>query len=228
MGKIIVFEGTDHSFKETNAKKLVEYIKNNITEKVLYIPFPLYDDESALFIKSYLAGKYGDVNDVNPYCAGIMYALNRYHYLKKIDINSKIKEGYWIVFDRYTGSNLIHQTCKLETQEEKLEYINFMEKYEYEICNLPKADTTIYMKMDPDIIEDHMKERSLKNGEEKDIHENNIAYMKKSYAQGVEISNLKKWKVVNCFYKSGMKVQVRSREDIFDNILDCLKEEGVL
>ena len=47
MGKIIVFEGLDCSFKETNSKALEDFLKNN-GEKVKLFSFPAYKSKEDL------------------------------------------------------------------------------------------------------------------------------------------------------------------------------------
>lgn len=222
-GKFICLEGLDFSFKETNTKRLYNYIKDNITEKIILLSFPNYESESTYFVKEYLNNKYGNSSEVNPYEASVYYAVDRLDTIAKLDIRNKLEEGYIIISDRYIGSNLIFQTTKLKDKDSKDidEYINWVTDFEYNKLNLPKEDITIFMDMPIKVSHKLMLERNLKNGMSNDGHEQNYEFMSnvEYVAKNIIIPRLG-YKVVSCVDE---ELNIRSEDDIFENIIFILK-----
>ena len=63
LGKFIVFEGLDCSFKETNSNKLYEYIKETHPEiNVKIVHFPRYGEPACCMVEKYLKGEYKNEN----------------------------------------------------------------------------------------------------------------------------------------------------------------------
>lgn len=226
-GKIIVFEGLDYSFKETNSKKLFQYIKENITEKVILLSFPNYESDSSYFVKRYLNGDYG--NDVDEYKASIFYLVDRYDTIIKENINQLIEEGYIIILDRYTGSNLIFQTAKIdknssneiESNVKKMKFIKWVKDMEYNIFNLPKENVVIYMNMPLEVSYELMKQRKLKNNEDNDIHEDNKKFLEIVENNALSIANSNLWNIVNC---TDNELNIKDENTIFNEVLDVVKK----
>lgn len=226
-GKIIVFEGLDYSFKETNSKKLFQYIKENITEKVILLSFPNYESDSSYFVKRYLNGDYG--NDVDEYKASIFYLVDRYDTIMKENINQLVEEGYIIILDRYTGSNLIFQSAKidinssneLESNVKKMKFIKWVKDMEYNIFNLPKENVVIYMNMPLEVSYELMKQRKLKNNEENDIHEDNRRFLEIVENNALSIANSNLWNIVNC---TDNELNIKDENTIFNEVLDVIKK----
>lgn len=226
-GKIIVFEGLDYSFKETNSKKLFQYIKENITEKVILLSFPNYESDSSYFVKRYLNGDYG--NDVDEYKASIFYLVDRYDTIIKENINQLVEEGYIIILDRYTGSNLIFQTAKIdknssneiESNVKKMKFIKWVKDMEYNIFNLPKENVVIYMNMPLEVSYELMKQRKLKNNEDNDIHEDNRKFLEIVENNALSIANSNLWNIVNC---TDNELNIKDENTIFNEVLDIVKK----
>ena len=214
-GILIVFEGLDYSFKETNCKKLYEYIKST-TDKVELLSFPNYDSQSSIFVKNYLSGKYGKSSEVDPYQSSIFYAMDRYDTICGLNIKEKLEDGYIIIMDRYIGSNLIFQSTKFNDDNMANNYIQSMSDFEYHVLGLPKEDIVIYMNMPIDISYELMKERKLKSGEDTDGHEDNYEFMKKVEENAKKIIDKLGYTVVDCVNKDNT---IRTKEEIFNNIL---------
>lgn len=220
-GKMIVFEGTDGSFKETNSKRLTEYIKNNYNENTVLISYPQYDSESSVFVKRYLSGIYGEVYDVNAYAATTFYALDRYHNKKTIDC--MLSKGYTVILDRYTGSNIFHQSVKFDTNEKMDKFIDWCIDLEYNIFGLHKEDITIFMYKPSNI--NTIKDRDSKNGITNDIHESNNGYQYKLDKNHGYICNKLSWNIVNCYEEKDNSMALRDKELIFNNILKVLNDK---
>lgn len=222
-GLFINVEGLDFSFKETNTKRLYNYIKDNITEKVILLSFPNYESKSADFVKKYLNGEYGKASEVDPYQASVCYAIDRFDTISEMDIKKKLEEGYIVITDRYTGSNLIFQTTKLKDAPYKLtnDYIDWVIDFEYNKLKLPKEDITIYMDMPIKVSHKLMMERKLKNGMSTDGHEENYEFMSnvELIAKKLIIPRLD-YKVVSCVDQD---LNIRTEDEIFEEILKILK-----
>ena len=226
-GIIINFEGLDYSFKETNSKRLYEYIKRSITEKVILISFPNYESQSSYFVHEYLKKSYGDADNVNEKQASLFYAMDRYDTIKKINIEKLLDEGYYIILDRYTGSNLIFQSTKIynknkdNTSAESLveDFIEWANDLEYNILQLPKPDKVIYMNMPVKISYPLMQERALKNGETEDCHESDREFMESVEKNALYTAKYLNWNIVNCINDTD---QIRDEESIFMDILNIV------
>ena len=218
MGKLIVIEGTDSSGKETQTKKLYERLLSE-GKNVRKISFPNYDSPACEPVKMYLAGKFGDnASKVNPYPISTMYAIDRYASYK-MDWGNFLQNGGIIITDRYTTSNMVHQASKIEDKEEKEKYLQWLEDLEYNKMELPKPDMVIFLNMPTDMAAKLMAERKNKiTGEiQKDIHEKNKEYLKKSYDNACEIAKKYNWQEIKCVNK-----ELKSIEDIGEEIYNLV------
>lgn len=218
MGKLIVIEGTDSSGKETQTKKLYERLLSE-GKNVRKISFPNYDSPACEPVKMYLAGKFGDnASKINPYPISTMYAIDRYASYK-MDWGNFLQNGGIIITDRYTTSNMVHQASKIEDKEEKEKYLQWLEDLEYNKMELPKPDMVIFLNMPTDMAAKLMAERKNKiTGEsQKDIHEKNKEYLKKSYDNACEIAKKYNWQEIKCVDK-----ELKSIEDIGEEIYNLV------
>lgn len=218
-GKLIVFEGLDYSFKETNSKKLYEYIKEKVTDKVFLLSFPNYESESSIFVKNYLSGKYGKASEVDPYQSSMFYAMDRYDTIHNLKIKEKIEDGYIIIMDRYIGSNLIFQSTKFDNDENINKFIDSISNFEYNLLDLPKEDIVIYMNMPIDVSHKLMKERKLKSGDSVDGHEDNYEFMKKVECNANKIAKKLNYEIINCVNEDN---NIKTEDDIFNEILSII------
>ena len=184
---MVTFEGTDCSFKETNAKKLVDYIQNELGYKVNLFSFPNYESDSSYLLRNYFK-KTRHMKQLSPEKISTLYALDFYD-----TWYNKIKEyydnGYIIVMDRWLYSNIYYQgirelqTLKSDLSVDNLKYYlestklkDFISKYEniiYDEMELP--DTNIMLKMihDKKTTKELIQERNSDN----DINEGEFKYL---------------------------------------------------
>lgn len=226
MGKIIVIEGTDSSGKETQTKLLFERIKREY-EKTIKISFPNYDSPACEPVKMYLAGKFGrDATQINPYPVSTMYAIDRYASFKQ-EWEKFYNDKYIIITDRYVTSNMIHQASKLGDENEKNEYLKWLEDLEYEKIGIPRADKIIFLKMPTEKAKLLMEQRKNKiTGEsKKDIHEINEDYLKKSYENACAVSKKYNWIEIECVdEKNNIKNIEEINDEIFEKIRDMIAD----
>lgn len=216
MGKIIVIEGTDSSGKQTQSEILYEkLLSENINVKK--ISFPNYNSKACEPVKMYLAGEFGqDALKINPYPVSTMYAIDRYASFK-MEWEKFYNNNGIIVTDRYVTSNIVHQASKIENYEEKVEYLKWLDDLEYEKIKIPRPDIVIFLNMPPEMAHKLMEERKNKiTGDvQKDIHEKDFVYLKKSHSNACEIAKLENWYEIMCTKDNKLKSINEIAEEIY-------------
>lgn len=217
-GKIIVIEGTDGCGKKTQSELLFNFLKNNNYNVKLH-SFPTYDSISSGPVKMYLNGKMGNSpTSLNPKQSSILFATDRVctYFSNFNNIKNHYENGGILIFDRYVYSNLIHQACKIDNEDEKSSFINWLINLEFNELNLPQPDLTFFLDMPYNISYEISKNREfLKSGTENDIHENNMDFIIKSYNSAKYISKKMNWICIPCTNPEGL---IKSKEEIFNQI----------
>lgn len=216
MGKLIVIEGTDSSGKQTQTEKLYEKLLN-IKKNIKKISFPNYESPACEPVKMYLAGAFGtEATKVNPYPVSTMYAIDRYASYKT-DWENFYKEDGIIITDRYVTSNMVHQASKIEDRDEKNRYLDWLEDLEYEKMGIPRPDLVIFLNMPTEKAAELMAERKNKitGEEEKDIHEKDKEYLKRSYENACEIASKYNWHEIKCVDGERLKTIDEISEEIY-------------
>lgn len=214
---LVVIEGVDGSGKQTQTQLLHDRLKDNF--KIRRLTFPDYNSDTSALVKMYLGGEFGNKPEsVNAYASSSFYAVDRIGgYLK--DWHEDYERGDFILCDRYTTSNAVHQAGKL-SGEERDDYLDWLFDYEYRLLGLPKPDLVFFLDVPPEVSRELMKNRNNKiTGEsEKDIHESNADYITKSYENALYVAKKCGWNVIECV-KNG---KLRSIEDINDEIYNLV------
>ena len=220
MGKFIVIEGTDCSGKETQSKLLVEKL-TNLGKKAIRITFPNYDSPTGKIIGGPYLGKEeitecwfpeGAVN-VDPKVACLYYAADRKYNEK--EIFKYLEDDYFVICDRYISSNMAHQGSKIHDDNERFDMYQWIDKLEYWLLGLPKADKTIFLHVPYKYAFELKKNRiSL------DEHEKSAEHLKNSEAAYIELASFYNWKSINCIKNN----EIRTIEDINDEIMENIKE----
>lgn len=227
--KIIVIEGTDGSGKATQTELLASHLKQ-AGLNILTTSFPKYDSDSSALVKMYLNGQISDnANDVSAKAASLFYAADRYITYKK-EIEEKYKSGkYVMIFDRYSGSNIIHQGAKLvsnmsdvkEAENELKSFISWLDNFEHNDLDIPRPDAVIYLNVPVEYTEKLRQGRKNKsNGKDKqDVHEADSTHLRNASKAGLMAADMLKWHVVECV-KNG---QMRTVEDIQEEVYNITK-----
>ena len=142
------------------------------------------------------------------------------------DWGKTYRDGGNVLFARYITSNILHQASKYDSWEEKKAFIDWLYDYECGLFGIPKDDCVILLNMPPEMGQ-KLKEQRLKeqnglssNGSEKDIHESNAEYLRKSYDTALQVADYLGWKVVNCVDSEG---RLKSIEEIHNEIYDIVQ-----
>ena len=203
-GKLIVIDGTDGSGKATQAKVLVSRLRKS-GKKVKTIDFPGYARNFfGKMIGECLVGDYGDWTKVDPHLASVIYAADRWESSKMV--NNWLKKGFCVVADRYVSSNQIHQGGKVLQPKKRREFLEWLDKMEFEVFRIPRPDRIIYLDVPLDfsqrlIAKEGGKKKVYQKGK-KDLHENNQKHLldaKKSALKMVRERN--NWTRIDCTKK---------------------------
>lgn len=215
--KFIVIDGLDGSGKATQTKLLAERL-NGMGFKARTVSFPDYESDSSALVRMYLGGELGDSpDDVNAYAASSFYAVDRVaSYINKW---GKDMEKYdYMIADRYTTSNIIHQMAKIAPAERD-EYVKWLFDFEYDRLELPAPDMVIFLDVDPDISQKLIYGRYKGDESKKDIHERDFQYLMRCRSSAVYAIEHLGWVRISCTDNGEM----RSIEDINNDILSLIQ-----
>lgn len=218
-GKLIIIEGSDGSGKATQTEKLYDRLKQN-NYNIKKVEYPNYKSESSSLVKMYLRGDFGkDATDVDPYVCSTFFAVDRYASFKT-EWEEFYNNGGIIICDRYTTSNMIHQASKIDI-EERDKYLDWLSDLEFNLYKIPEPDCVIFLDVPVEVSKQLMKDRNNKiTGEsQKDIHESNLDYLKKSYENSLYIAKKYNWNRIDCIKDGSM----RTIEDIHEEIYSIVE-----
>lgn len=224
MGKLFVIDGTDGSGKQTQLKKLEERLqKESIEYKT--VSFPNYDSQSSSLVKMYLSGEFGmDPKSVSPYIASTFYAVDRYATYKK-DFEEYYKNGGIILADRYTTANMVHQAGKIQNEEERTKFLDWLWDFEFNLFGLPIPTEVFFLNMPPQKSIELMKNRENKfsHSEVKDIHERNPEHLIESYNSACSLVNKYNWYEIKCIKEDKIRTIEDIHEEIFEEVIRKIK-----
>ena len=197
---IIAVEGADKAGKHTQVMKIVEYLNGrDIATETL--DFPQYQSRYAMEIKNYLNG---NIN-INREKLMELFALDRR--AKMPIVKQWLDMGKWVVFDRYTYSN-IYSIAKLP-REQWVPEIEKLEDMEFNQMGIIRPDHNIYLYL-PAQISYEMRNQGLKayqNGKP-DINESdlNLLISVADIYKTLVARDPKNWTVVNEIKSDGTRM----------------------
>ncbi|NMJ77135.1 hypothetical protein GLU64_01850 [Nanohaloarchaea archaeon] len=216
-GSLIVIEGPDASGKETQTGNIAEWlregnyssiepdderrlksrmpgsylsrddkVKDSIDQGVWRLSFPTYDQTpGGRVVEAYLDGSLGSRDSLDISMIVDIYAADRKQF--KYIIEEYLSLGGIIVCDRYREANLIHQLVDFsgEQWQKKLEEVKSVDS------DLPDADKVFYLDISPEEAMNRMEDR------DRDMHELDEEYLRKSNINGSKVARTEGWKVVD-------------------------------
>ena len=215
-GKFIVFEGADGTGKTMQAKLLFDNLKKG-KKNVVFFSFPNYQSAWGKMVRRYLDGEFGDVGEVSPYLASMLYAGDRL--LESERIKKWLEEGKTIICDRYMASNIAHQVAKLQTPNSKLQFIKWLEGMEYGENKIPKPDLVILLTIPQNIAQKFMRKRA------RDIHERNVVYQKRVASAFFDLAKANKNWVVVSNIKGG---RLKKIDEVHKEIVKILRNKKIV
>ena len=233
---LIDIEGADGSGKTEQAKRLFERLKRE-GRATSYFDFPQYEGSRiGKLIGELLAGKHGDFMSMPAFVSALPYAVDRASAREKL--LEALGRGDILVSNRYTPSNLAHQSAKLPKDEQPA-LVKFIEGVEYEDLALPRPDLVFYLSVPTDIASElitRKAKRDYLDGETRDLAERNIAHQDRTRAAYLRLAQEKGWQVIDCAPAGqtpsgdsvgtsplGGAAQMRSLEDIHEEIWQAVK-----
>jgi len=222
-GKLIVIEGScDGVGKTTQIALLKEKMHQDKIETISH-HFPSFNTYHGSPVEHYLKGELGTANEVSPYLVNALYGIDRAIAWKTI-LEQEYINGKTILLDRYTTSSQIYQAAALETVDEKIKFVDYVEKFEYEYLGVKRPDKLIYLHAPFDIVEKLRNERKTNEGIEKDVFERDIEYLKRVYETSLLVSEYLKWETIECIDQNTNIPSMRSIEDIHEEVYELVRK----
>ena len=220
MGKLIVIEGScDGVGKSTQYKMLIDRL-SNCSNNIITHHFPSYGTYQGRPVEEYLKGNYGKISELSPYFVNSLYAQDRA--ITWISgLKQEYKKGSTIILDRYATSSLIYQSAVIEDIGEKNKFIDYVYDYEYHKLGIPEPDLVIFLHAPFEIIKKLQEKRKDNDGVKNDIHERDLAFMKKVSDTSVELARKFNWS----FVESTKDGKMRSIEDIHKEIYNLVTQK---
>lgn len=195
--KIIVFEGTDWSGKWTQAKLTKENLEK-LGYKVHLQDFPRHGHPVNLMTDRYLNWHYGKLPAK---ASSIFYAVDRFDALFEIKKNGIYDTYDFIIFDRYTTSNMAHQWGKIKDDQELQDYIKWDKDLEYNIFGIPEPDKVILVTMSIENVMKNLEKKVQRDYIEwwnKDMHEADPDHLENARKAWLRAAEIEWWTVINC------------------------------
>ena len=223
-GKLIVIEGTDCSGKETQTKLLVDKL-DKINIKCVRLSFPMYDTPTGKIVggpylgKDYICDGWFDEGAVNvdPMVSSLYYAADRKYNIWVI--LEDLKNGINVVLDRYVYSNMAHQGGKMDSSHSRMEMFRWLEKLEFDLLDLPKADIKVFLHMP------YEKSLELKKNrvEKLDQNESNKEHLINAEVAYIELANEYKFHTIECASLDRIKTIDEIQDELYSYVKEQLK-----
>ena len=221
MATLIAIEGIDGSGKGTQAGRLVSSLRD-MGLKVDTLQFPRYSATTfGSAIGDFLNGRFGTLNEVHPQLAAVLYAGDRYE--SRSLLIRMMEENDIIVLDRFVGSNLAHQSAKLE-DEARIALIEWIEKIEFEVFALPRPTLTILIDMSSQMSRELVSRKAARDytTQEADLQESDLPYLEKVRRCYLALSHSRiDWQTVHGLNDDG---KLKSIYEVGHEILTVVKQ----
>lgn len=184
----IMIDGIDGSGKSVQSELLIEHLKKE-GRAVEIISFPQYGQKSAGPVEEYLNGLYGTAEEVGPYRASILYAVDRF--VAAFKIRKWLDDGKIVIANRYVASNMGHQGGKIKDAEARKKFFAWNDDLEYNIFRIPRPDLNIILHVPADIAQtlvDKKGHREYLAGAKRDIHEDDLHHLENAEEAYLDIS----------------------------------------
>ncbi len=229
MMKLIVIEGLDGAGKSTQIAMLRDWFEaNNLHCRYLHFPrtdAPFFGELIARFLR----GEFGELDQVDPYLVAMLYAGDRKDAAETI--SSWLNEGYNVILDRYTYSNIAYQCAKLNDRDNANKLKEWILNLEFIHFGIPRPDINIFLDVPFQFTEKKLTvnrtgdDRSYLLGN-RDIHESSLDFQKnvrQIYLSVAETDD--KLQVINCHSSDE---DMLTPDEIFRLVIRRLKEKNII
>ena len=150
------------------------------------------------------------IDSLDPELVCLYTAADRKYNIKKI--NDYLMNGYIVVINRYTSSNMANQGSKYEDAEDRFYMYQWIDKLEYWLLKLPKPDYTILLNMPYKYNNQLSFDLAKDNSKQERVLE--------SY---LELAGLYNWDIINCIDEDKEK----TIDEIHEEIMELLETKGI-
>lgn len=224
-GIFIVIEGTDGSGKGTQFKLLREHLEQAGYD-VAAFDFPQYESPSSYFVRRYLNGDFGTIDEVGPYTSSLFYALDRYEAAPRI--REALEAGKVVISNRFTGSSMGHQGTKFANPEERRGYFIWLDNLEFEMLRIPRPDMSFVLRVPADIAQSLVDQKETRSYTDKkrDLHEADLGHLERAVAVYDDLTQLfpKDFQRIDCVRDNQLLPIEAVQELIWQKVLPLLPE----
>ncbi len=225
----IVIEGLDGSGKSTQLELLRQYL-NTHEIPFEYLHFPRVD--TGLFgdlVARFLRGDLGNIDQVNPYLVGLIYAGDRND--AKEQIYNWLADDKLVIIDRYIYSNMAFQGAKLKNRDEKLKLREWLHHLEFNYYNIPRPQLSIFLDVPFSFTTQSLTnqrsgdDRQYLEGKQ-DIHEADLNFQEKVRQEYLDLIKQEAgFELIECFDHD---FNMLTPSAIFDKIITTLKTHAII
>lgn len=224
-GTLIVIDGIDGSGKATQSQLLTERLlaEGHSAEK---IDFPRYGRSVfGELLMECLAGKHGDFQHLDPKIASILYSLDRYE--AATQLREWMQAGRIVIADRYSTSNQIHQGGKIVDVERRNAFLQWIERVEHDILDVPRPSGVIHLRMPVEVSARLIREAKVAKNPllaagEKDVVEKDRMYLERSFESAEHMAKNSTWHVVECMDGDRLRTPEEIHEDVYSAVVKML------
>jgi dTMP kinase len=218
---LIAIEGIDGAGKGTQAGRLVNALRETGLQ-VDSLQFPRYSATTfGTAIGDFLNGRFGSLNDVHPQLAAVLYAGDRF---ESRDLLLRMMEANdVVVLDRFVGSNLAHQSAKLDGAA-RTALIEWIEKVEFDVFKLPRPKLTILIDMSSQMSRELVSRKAARDytDQEADLQESDLPYLERVRRCYLALAHSRlDWRTVHGLSEDD---SLRTIDDVGSEILSFAKE----
>lgn len=178
MATLIAIEGIDGAGKGTQAGRLVTSLRE-MGLRVDTLQFPRYAATTfGTAIGDFLNGRFGSLNDVHPQLAAVLYAGDRFE--SRTLLLKMMEDNDVVVLDRFVGSNLAHQSAKIDGPE-RTALVEWIEKVEFDVFQLPRPALTVLIDMSSQMSRELVSRKAARDytDQEADLQESDLPYLER-------------------------------------------------
>jgi dTMP kinase len=223
-GKLIAIEGIDGSGKRTQVGLLEKALVAK-GHAIYSTGFPQYDSWFGKMVGQFLNGDFGALETVDPHFSALLYAGDRFE--AKFRLETALNQGKIVVADRYVGSNLAHQTARVQSADRPA-FVSWIEHLEYNIYNLPRETKVLYLRVPPREAQQLVTRKSARTYTKvkQDLQEASLRHLEDAAAMYDQLSRRPNWATIPCFdeARGTMRPQKLIAGDILAAVLPVLSE----
>lgn len=224
MAFLVNIEGIDGSGKGTQAGRLQLRLRERGL-KVELISFPRYrETHFGQKVADFLNGRFGALNEVNPFLASLLYAGDRFE--SKGWLQKLMAENDVVILDRYVPSNMAHQASKLRGAE-RTELIQWIETIEFGVYGLPRPDISILLDISPSQAQRLIATKAPRDYTDQaaDLQESDTSHLAQARATYLELAASQPgWKIVPCLNEIGLSENaVRTPTEIEHDVWNLIE-----